>query len=106
MLDFLVVTEDAERLLRRHDLQVTAQRLAVLRAMSSHPHATADELTEAVIRALQGDRSIADIDQETNADMVDVAGKFRLDQGRRVVLPSARTGERPPPTTPTTCSGC
>ena len=48
MLDFLVVTEDAERLLRRHDLQVTAQRLAVLRAMSSHPHATADELADDV----------------------------------------------------------
>ena len=48
MLDFLVVTEDAERLLRQHDLQVTAQRLAVLRAMATHPHATADELADDV----------------------------------------------------------
>ncbi|MCY3844480.1 MAG: Fur family transcriptional regulator [Acidobacteria bacterium] len=44
----MLVTEDAERLLRRHDLQVTAQRLAVLRAMATHPHATADELADDV----------------------------------------------------------
>ena len=42
------VHEDAERLLRRHGLQVTAQRLAVLRAMATHPHATADELADDV----------------------------------------------------------
>ena len=42
------MNEDAERLLRRHGLQVTAQRLAVLRAMSTHPHATADELADDV----------------------------------------------------------
>ena len=40
--------EDAERLLRRHRLQVTAQRLAVLRAMAAHPHAAADELADDV----------------------------------------------------------
>ncbi len=42
------MSEDAERLLRRHGLQVTAQRLAVLRAVSTHPHATADELADDV----------------------------------------------------------
>jgi len=42
------VNEDAERLLRQHGLQVTAQRLAVLRAMATHPHATADELADDV----------------------------------------------------------
>ena len=42
------MNEDAERLLRRHGLQVTAQRLAVLRAVSTHPHATADELADDV----------------------------------------------------------
>ena len=31
-------------LLRRHGLQVTAQRLAVLRAVSDRPHSTADEI--------------------------------------------------------------
>jgi Fur family transcriptional regulator, stress-responsive regulator len=39
---------DAADLLRRHGLQVTAQRLAVLRAASAHPHSTADDLAEVV----------------------------------------------------------
>lgn len=39
---------DRDQLLRRHGLQVTAQRLAVMRAVSSRPHATADELIEDV----------------------------------------------------------
>ena len=43
-----MVNEDAKRLLRRHGLQVTAQRLAVLQAVSIHPHATADELADDV----------------------------------------------------------
>jgi Fur family transcriptional regulator, stress-responsive regulator len=34
-------------LLRRHGIQVTAQRLAVLRAVSGHPHITADAVAEA-----------------------------------------------------------
>ena len=42
------VNEDAKGLLRRHGLQVTAQRLALLRAVSTHPHATADELADDV----------------------------------------------------------
>ena len=43
---------DPEATLRQHDLPVTAQRLAVLRAVSSHPHATADDLTASVCGAL------------------------------------------------------
>ncbi len=35
-------------LLRRHGVQVTAQRLAVLAAVSRHPHGTADDIAEAV----------------------------------------------------------
>lgn len=35
-------------LLRRHGIQMTAQRLAVLRAVSENPHATADEIEGAV----------------------------------------------------------
>ena len=35
-------------LLREHGVQVTAQRLAVLRAVSDTPHGTADEVAEAV----------------------------------------------------------
>ena len=44
---------DARQLLREHGLQVTAQRLAILRAVTSHPHATADELIDDV-RAIIG----------------------------------------------------
>ena len=43
-----MVNEDAARLLRQHGLQVTAQRLAVLRAMANHPHAAADQLADDV----------------------------------------------------------
>jgi len=39
---------DNEALLRRHGLQVTAQRLAVLRALAARPHSTADDLHGAV----------------------------------------------------------
>jgi Fur family ferric uptake transcriptional regulator len=35
-------------LLRQHGLQVTAQRLAVMRAVSARPHGTADDVAEAV----------------------------------------------------------
>ena len=35
---------DAAVLLRRHGMQVTAQRLAVLRAVSERPHTTADDI--------------------------------------------------------------
>lgn len=41
---------DRADLLRQHGLQVTAQRLAVLRAVSSRPHGTADEI-EGLVRA-------------------------------------------------------
>jgi Fur family ferric uptake transcriptional regulator len=42
------VINDAEGLLRKHGLQVTAQRLAVLEAISARPHSTADELADDV----------------------------------------------------------
>jgi Fur family ferric uptake transcriptional regulator len=42
-------TEPSE-VLREHGLQVTAQRLAVLRAVGQQPHATAEEV-EALVRA-------------------------------------------------------
>ncbi len=41
---------DNGALLRRHGLHVTAQRLAVLRAVSGRPHSTADD-TYGVVRA-------------------------------------------------------
>ena len=40
---------DATReLLREHGMSVTAQRLAVMRAVSEHPHATADTIADEV----------------------------------------------------------
>ncbi len=39
---------EADALLRRNGLQVTAQRLAILRAVDGHPHATADDVIDAV----------------------------------------------------------
>jgi Fur family transcriptional regulator, stress-responsive regulator len=41
---------DNNALLRRHGLQVTAQRLGVLRAVSDRPHSTADDI-HTVVRA-------------------------------------------------------
>ena len=42
-----MATDQAD-LLRQHGIQVTAQRLAVLRAVSARPHVTADGVAEAV----------------------------------------------------------
>lgn len=39
---------DAESLLRDHGVQITAQRLAVMRAVSGRPHCTADEVADDV----------------------------------------------------------
>jgi len=39
---------DADSLLREHGVLVTAQRLAIMRAVSSRPHCTAEEVTEDV----------------------------------------------------------
>ena len=46
------MTENDRNLLSERGLQVTAQRLAVLRAVSTQPHATAEELTELVRREI------------------------------------------------------
>ena len=44
----MVTSHDPADLLHQHGLQVTAQRLAVLRAVSDRPHGTADDVAEAV----------------------------------------------------------
>ena len=41
-------TEAPETLLRQHGMHVTAQRLAVLRALAAAPHSTADHVDKAV----------------------------------------------------------
>ncbi|MDA2955956.1 MAG: Fur family transcriptional regulator [Actinomycetota bacterium] len=38
--------------LREHGLSVTAQRLAILQAVSSQPHATADQISDLAVAAL------------------------------------------------------
>jgi len=40
--------DDPAKLLRQHGLQVTAQRMAVLRAVLGRPHSTADDVAEVV----------------------------------------------------------
>ena len=42
------MTDGVDQLLRDHGLHVTAQRIAVLRAVSAHPHATADDVLASV----------------------------------------------------------
>ena len=44
------MTNNPANLLRERGLQVTAQRMAVLKSVSAHPHCTADGVTE-VVRA-------------------------------------------------------
>ncbi len=44
----MATSDDPAELLRRNGVQVTAQRLAVLRAVSDRPHGTADDVAEAV----------------------------------------------------------
>lgn len=43
-----MTTVDHDALLREHGLQVTAQRLAVLRAVSEQPHSTAGDIDQLV----------------------------------------------------------
>jgi Fe2+ or Zn2+ uptake regulation protein len=44
----MTMYDDSADLLRRHGVQVTAQRLAVLAAVSARPHGTADDVANAV----------------------------------------------------------
>jgi Fe2+ or Zn2+ uptake regulation protein len=46
------MSNGVDQLLRQHGVQVTAQRLAVMGAVSSHAHATADDLTDDVKAAI------------------------------------------------------
>jgi len=45
---YAAMPNDPAHLLREHGLQVTAQRLAVLQAVSRRPHSTADDVAEDV----------------------------------------------------------
>lgn len=48
----MTAPKDPATLLRERGVQVTAQRLAVLRAVASHPHASADDVYEVVREGL------------------------------------------------------
>lgn len=61
--------------------------VGALPAHGTAHHAAFDaELAGAVIAALREERSIAQIHEETNGQMVDVGGKFQRDQGARTVF--------------------
>jgi Fur family ferric uptake transcriptional regulator len=60
------VTTDAVSLLRERGLQVTAQRLAVLRVVSGRPHISADAVAE-VVRAEIGAISLQSVYDTLNA---------------------------------------
>ena len=47
-MDYSIAMCSPEKTLREHGVQVTAQRLAVLRAVSARPHGTADDIAEDV----------------------------------------------------------
>ncbi len=47
------MSDGVDQLLRQHGVQVTAQRLAIMRAVATRPHATADDLADDV-RAVIG----------------------------------------------------
>ena len=85
---------DFEALLRRHGVQVTAQRLAVLRAVAERPHSTADDIDK-VVRA-----DIGAISRQAVYDAL--GGPHR--QGPRPAHPAGRvtgplrgSGRRQPP---------
>ena len=48
MTYYAVMDREPESLLRQHGIQITAQRLAVLRAVARRPHSTADAIAEEV----------------------------------------------------------
>ena len=48
MLVCSAVTADFDQLLREHGVRVTAQRLAIMRSVSTRPHTTADEVADDV----------------------------------------------------------
>lgn len=60
MIYAVTVTSDPADLLRQHGIQVTAQRLAVLKAVTGQPHVTADGVAESV-RAQIGAISIQSV---------------------------------------------
>jgi len=59
------MAQDGRELLRDHGLQVTAQRLAVLRSVAAHPHATAHQIVDDV------EARIGSVSRQTVYDALD-----------------------------------
>jgi len=83
--------DGVDQLLREHGVQVTAQRLAIMRAVSSRPHATADELIDDV-RALIGSVSRQAV-YDTLAVLVDKNLVRRIQPARSPARYEDRVGD-------------
>jgi Fe2+ or Zn2+ uptake regulation protein len=87
------MSDNPAELLRHHGLQVTAQRLAVLRAVSVRPHGTADDVAEFV-------RSeIGAISRQTVYDALGILADNGLIRRIRPAGSSARYEDRARPLT-------
>jgi len=87
----IVMSGDVDQLLRQHGLQVTAQRLAIMQAVSSRPHATADELIDDV-RAVIGSISRQAV-YDTLGVMVDKNLIRRIQPARSAARYEDRVGD-------------
>ncbi len=83
--------DDTEELLRANGVQVTAQRLAIKRAVSAHPHATADELTD-VVRSVIGSISRQAV-YDTLSVFVDKSLVRRIEPAGSAALYEDRVGD-------------
>jgi len=83
-------TTDPDRL-RAHGVQVTAQRLAVLRAIGRHPHGTADEVAATVRNEIGAISRQAVYD--ALAMLVDKGLVRRIQPARSVVRYEQRVGD-------------
>jgi Fur family transcriptional regulator, stress-responsive regulator len=82
------MSPDPAELLRQHGIQVTAQRLAVLRAVAAQPHITADAVAE-VVRA-----EIGAISRQSVYDALGILVEKRLLRRIQPVGSAARFEDR------------
>lgn len=82
------MSADPAELLRQHGIQITAQRLAVLRAVAAQPHITADAVAE-VVRA-----EIGAISRQSVYDALGILVEKRLLRRIQPVGSAARFEDR------------
>lgn len=85
------MSRDPATLLREHGLRVTAQRLAILRAVAAEPHATADALAESV-RAEVGSISLQAV-YDSLAALISAGLIRRIQPAGSPALFEARVGD-------------